>query len=102
MFFKRVSGRKSWGMVVIVISIFLLLTTFFSSFPGSLPYLDAHQDLVAISSFAALITGAYLVAGPLGALVALIPAVAAGCFGGDGKKPKPEPDLGEPPGPPEE
>jgi len=102
---KRISARRYWGILVIAVSVLLLFTTFSFSLFWNLPYLNTHQDVVAIGSYAALIVGAYLVAGPVGALVALIPAVAAGCFGGGGGGgggPKPEPDLGEPPEPPQE
>lgn len=105
MLFKKIQKGKYKGLLVIAISVLLLFTTLSPSFLENLPFLDAHQDVVALGSYVGLIIGAYLVAGPVGALIALIPAVATGCFGGGGGGgggPKPEPDLGEPPEPPQE
>ena len=104
MLFKKIQKRKYKGLLVIAISILLLVSTLSLSSLKNLPFLDTHKDIVTLGSYAALIAGAYLVAGPVGAVVALIPAVATGCFGGGGGggRPKPEPDLGEPPEPPQE
>lgn len=104
MLLRRISARKYWGIAVIAVSAFLLFTTFSLPLLGNLAYLNTHQNVVAIGCYGALIVGSYLVAGPVGILVALVPAVASGCFGGGGGGggPKPEPDLGEPPEPPGE
>jgi len=102
--FKKIPKRKYLGILVIGVSVLFLFTSIFSPSLWNLPYANTYQQVVILGSYAALIVGAYLVAGPVGALVSLIPVVAAGCFGGGGGggEPKPEPDLGEPPEPPEE
>jgi len=100
--FKKIPKRKYLGILVIGVSVLFLFTSIFSTSLWNLPYANTYQQVVILGSYAALVVGAYLVAGPVGALIALIPAVTTGCFGGGGGGPKPEPDLGEPPEPPEE
>ena len=104
--FKKLSKKGYLGILVIVLSCLFLLTQF------GLPFLP-NQDLsgqdfessIVISGIGFVI-GIYLISGPLGALIAMIPVSAAigagceGCAGGGGGGAKPQPDLGEPPAPP--
>ncbi len=106
--FKKLSKRGYLGILVIVLSFLFLLTQL------DFPFLP-HQDLfrqdfestVAISGIG-FVMGMYLLSGPLGALIALIPLTTAdvggGCAGCQGPTKPPEEeeeDLGEPPEPPE-
>ena len=100
MLFKKIPERKYLGILVIGVSVLFLFASIFSPSLWNLPYANTYQQVAVLGSYAFLVVGAYLVVGPVGALVSLIPVVAAGCFGGGGAKP--EPDLGEPPEPPQE
>ena len=97
----KLTIRKSLGLLVIAVSVMLLLTQvglIFSS--RQFPFAQDKETIVSIS-FGGLIIGAYLVAGPLGAMITLLPIASSGCVG-CGEKPKPkDEDLGKPPDPPD-
>jgi len=98
--FRRRLSKRGWGIFMILLSLIFLIT--FSLSPTFI-FQDHEKRYLMIGSYATLVVGAYLVAGPLGVLVSLIPAISSGCFGGGGGGgAKPEPDLGEPPEPPSE
>ena len=105
--FKKLSKRGYLGILVTVLSCLFLLTQF------GLPFLS-NQDLfrqdfesAIVVSGIGFVIGIYLITGPLGALISMIPlatAIGGGCAGcaggGGGGGEKPSPDLGEPPAPP--
>ena len=103
MVLKNLGLRKHLGLAVIALSVILLLAQFgIIILPH--PLIVAQRPVTMMSiSLGGLIVGAYLVAGPLGLVVTMIPAILAGCGGGGGGGPKaePDPDLGEPPEPPD-
>jgi len=100
--FEKLSKKGYLGILVIVLSLIFLLTQFLG-----FPFLS-NQDLfrqdfesTVVISGIGFVIGMYLLSGPLGALIAMIPAaivVGGGCGGGGG--PQPQPDLGPPPAPP--
>lgn len=94
MLFKNKS-KKYVGILAITLSIaFFSIRVGPAIAPGKthLP----SSDITTILTFAGIITGVYLIGGPLPALIAMIPLVAGGCAGGVTGAP----DLGEPPFPP--
>jgi len=103
MLFKNKPKRKYIGILVIILSTIFLLAQL-----G--PYLvsgktsPSSSDLATVTSIAGIITGIYLVAGSLPALIAMIPVAASGCVGcgggGGGEEEEEGEDLGEPPQPP--
>ncbi len=105
MLFNRLPMRKYLGVAVIALSIIFLLTQIGLISPSnSLPFPQDRGIAVAVS-IGGLIIGVYLVAGPLGALIATVPIIilgGTGCGGGPPPPPPPPPDkdLGEPPEPP--
>ena len=92
MLFKNKSKRKYIGIMIVILSVSL-----FSTQLG--PYLgygktpSSVSSLTSVASIAGIITGVCFIAGPLPALIAMIPVLVSGCGGK-------EPDLGEPPEPP--
>ncbi len=102
--FKRLTKRKYLGLAIIVISIIFLLGQYYSFIPQTKP-LAQNSGIAAILSGGGIVFGVYLVAGPLGALIATVPIVMLGGTGYGGGPPPPPPpkkDLGKPPQPPSE
>ena len=94
MLFKDKS-KKYVGILTIILSIaFLSMRVGPSIAPGKTP--PSSSDKTTIATVTGIITGVYLIGGPLPALIAMIPLVAGGCAGGV----LGAPDLGEPPFPP--
>jgi len=103
--FKKLSKKGYLGILIIALCSLFLLTQI------GLPFLT-NQDLARrdfestiVVSGIGFVIGIYLISGPLGALIAMIPVattIGAGCEGcaGKGGGAKPQPDLGEPPAPP--
>ena len=97
----KLTRRKSLGLLVITLSVMLLLTQVGLIFPShQFPFAEEKETIMSIS-LAALIIGAYLVAGPLGAVVTLLPIAGSGCNGGGGNVKPEDEDLGPPPDPPD-
>ena len=98
MLFNRLSVRKYLGVVVITLSIILFLTQVGPILPSnSIPF-PRNRGTATIISMGALVGGVYLLAGPVGVLITLIPLTSLGFTGCGGQKQ--EEDLGEPPNPP--
>ncbi len=103
--FKKLSKRGYLGVLVIVLSFLFLLTQLgFPFLPNQDLFRQDFQSTTVISGIGFVI-GMYLLSGPLGALIALIPLTTAeiggGCAGCQGPEPpEEEEDLGEPPEPP--
>lgn len=102
MIFKRKKAKIYIGVLLIILSCAFLLTEFYFYPPSGKILLSSSNDVTTLMALGGVITGIYLVAGPLPALFAMIPVVASGCSGcaGGGEKKEPSPDLGEPPPPP--
>ena len=89
--------RRYIGILIVILSIAFFLAQL-SPYLVSETILSPLSNKAYIISSIGIITGIYLTAGTLSALIALIPIVAGGCGGGGG--PQPQPDLGPPPEPP--
>jgi len=98
MLFNRLSVRKYLGVVLIILSIILFLNQVGLILPSNLIPFPRNRGTVVTISMGALVGGIYLVAGPVGVLITLIPLTSLGFSGCGGQKPGE--DLGEPPTPP--
>ena len=82
--FKKLSKRGYLGILVIVLSFLFLLTQVgFPFLPHQDLFRQDFQSTVVISGIG-FVMGMYLLSGPLGALIAMIPAaiaVGGGCAG---------------------
>ena len=87
--------RRYIGILIVILSIAFFLAQL-SPYLVSETTLSPLSNKAYIMSSIGIITGIYLTAGALSALIALIPIVAGGCGGGGGE----DPDLGPPPEPP--
>lgn len=101
MLFNKLTRRKYAGVLVIALSILFLLSQLGVPLLFS-EILPESPKPVALASLTGIMIGLYLIAGPLPALIAMIPVAAGGCVGcgGEEEREEPEPDLGEPPPPP--
>lgn len=98
MLFNRLSVRKYLGVVVIALSIiFFLIQVGLISPSNSIPF-PRNRGTAATTSIGTLVGGVYLLAGPVGVLITLIPLISLGFTGCGGQRQ--EEDLGEPPNPP--
>jgi len=99
----KLTIRRSLGLLVITVSAILLLAQVGLIFPSDqFPFAQERETIVSIS-LGGLIIGAYLVAGPLGAMITFLPLASSGCVGcgGAGRaEEEEEEDLGKPPDPP--
>ena len=100
MLFKNLTTRKYLGLAMITLSIILILTQFGPIFPVSSFFSAQDKGTIMSISFGGLIIGAYLVAGPLGAVITSLSIAGSGCGGGGGKVEPKDEDLGKPPEPP--
>ena len=111
----RLIKRKYLGIAVIILSIMFLVAQAGFLFPSNLVPFPQHSGTAVAISLGFLIGGVYLVAGPVGVLIALVPLASSGCTGcggGEGQQEEEEQeeeeeeeeqeeeDLGEPPSPP--
>lgn len=99
MLFSKLTIRKSLGLLVITVSVILLLTQVGLIFPSHQFFSTQDKGTIMSISLGGLLIGAYLVAGPLGAVITSLSIAGSGCGGGGKVKPKDE-DLGKPPEPP--
>ena len=94
MLFKNKSKRKYIGIMIVILSV-SLFSTQFGPYLGYDKTPSSVSSLTRVASIVGIITGVCFIAGPLSALIAMIPLAVSGCGGNP-----PPPDLGEPPEPP--
>ena len=103
--FKKLSKKGYLGILIIALCSLFLLTQIGPPFLTNQDLARRDFESTIVVSGIGFVIGIYLISGPLGALIAMIPVattIGAGCEGcaGGGDKAKPQPDLGEPPAPP--
>ena len=90
------------GILVMILSAIFLLVQIGPYFVSD-KALSPEGDIAVTVSIVGVIAGMYFFAGPLPALIAMIPVAVGGCVGcneGEEEKEEEEEDLGEPPAPP--